>query len=149
MQKIRKYATLVSVSIISMLVGRYVFQTPKRVEIKEVIKFVEKKEEASRKNKKTVIRENKKPDGTTNTETIIVEDSTSVIKTETSFTSEKSKVVTQHKLSLGLLAIKDLPNFKNNLEYGVLVSVPVLGSISVTTMVDTTKRVGVGLSIGF
>ena len=149
MQRIKKYLTLIGVSAISLLIGKYVLQSPRKVEVREVIKFVEKKEESTRTKKKTVVREHKSPDGTTNTETVIVEDSNSTTTTDTTLTSEKTKIVSQRKLSLGLLAIKDFPKLKNDFEYGVVASIPLLGSLSAITMVDTTKRVGVGLSIEF
>ena len=52
-------------------------------------------------------------------------------------------------ITLGILALKDLDRFSDKPEFGVITSLPVLGNISVLGMVDTTKRIGIGVALEF
>jgi hypothetical protein len=140
----KKYLNYVIVGAIALLVGRFVLQPkPKTI---EVVKYVEKKEETKKTKKTTRTRERKNPDGSSQTETEVVEDSTS--NSSTTIASEKS-TSTSKGVSVGILALKDLDRFSEKLEYGAIVSVPVFGSLSVVGSVDTTKRVGLGLALEF
>jgi hypothetical protein len=140
----KKYLNYVIVGAIALLVGRFVLQPkPKTI---EVVKYVEKKEETKKTKKTTRTRERKNPDGSSQTETEIVEDSTS--NSSSTIASEKS-TSTSRGISVGILALKDLDRFSEKLEYGAVVSVPVFGSLSIIGSADTTKRVGLGLALEF
>lgn len=140
----KKYLNYVIIGVVALLVGRFVLQPkPKTI---EVVKYVEKKEETKKTKKTTRTRERKNPDGSSQTETEIVEDSTS--NSSTTIASEKS-TSTSKGVSVGILALKDLDRFSEKLEYGAVVSVPVFGSLSVMGSADTTKRIGLGLALEF
>lgn len=140
-KNIRNYTI---VAMASLLVGRFILQP--KPKIKEVIKYVEKKEETKKTKKTTRTRERKNPDGSSQTETEIVEDSTS--NSSTTIASEKTKSISKG-VSVGILALKDLDRFSNKTEFGAVVSVPVFGSLSVVGSADTTKRVGLGVALEF
>ena len=140
----KKYLNYVIIGVVALLVGRFVLQPkPKTI---EVVKYVEKKEETKKTKKTTRTRERKNPDGSSQTEIEVVEDSTS--NSSTTIASEKS-TSTSRGISVGILALKDLDRFSEKLEYGAVVSVPVFGSLSVMGSADTTKRIGLGLALEF
>lgn len=136
------------VGVSCLLIGKFVLQPKPRVETKEVVKFVEKKEEVKNTKKKTVVKKTKAPDGTINTETTIVEDSTSKIKEDV---KSESKVEFKQKrgIIVGVSALKDLAAFEEKPAFGANIAVPVFGSLLVTGSVDSTKRVGIGLALEF
>jgi hypothetical protein len=140
----KKYLNYAIIAITALLIGRFVLQPKPKV--KEVVKYVEKKEETKKTKKTTRTRETKNPDGSSQTETEVVEDSTS--NSSSTIASEKSKVISKG-VSVGILALKDLDRFSEKLEYGAVVSVPVFGSLSVIGSADTTKRVGLGIALEF
>jgi hypothetical protein len=134
------------VGIVCLLVGRFVLQP--KAEVKEVVKYVEKKEEVKKKKKTTRIREEKKPDGTTTTETEVVENDES--QTNTSIASSKeTRKKSSSGISIGVLALKDLDQFSDKTEFGVLTAIPVIGNLSLVGTADTTKRIGLGLALEF
>ena len=122
MQLIKKYTTLAIVSIISFAVGRYVLQPKTTVETKEIIKYVtvykEKKEE--KKKKKTTVTERTNPDGTKEVITVITEDDSVITNSSggTKIETESVKITSNaSRLSLSLLAIKDIPNPSRPIAY--------------------------------
>jgi hypothetical protein len=127
-------------------VGRYVL-TPKQ-EIKEVVKIVEVEKKRSETDKKTVTKETTKKDGTIIKEIVEVENTVIDSERDTRIDSSKS-TKTGSGITLGLLALKDASDLRNPVEYGALVGVPLIGNLNVIGTVDTSKRVGVGLSIEF
>lgn len=140
----KQYLNYVIVGVIALVVGRFVLQPkPKTI---EVVRYVEKKEETKKTKKITKTKERKNPDGSSQTEVEVVEDSTS--NSSSTIASEKTKVISKG-ISVGILALKDLDKFSEKLEYGAIVSVPVLGSLSIIGSADTTKRVGLGLALEF
>lgn len=140
----KQYLNYVLVGVIALVVGRFVLQPkPKTI---EVVRYVEKKEETKKTKKITKTKERKNPDGSSQTEVEVVEDSTS--NSSSTIASEKTKVISKG-ISVGILALKDLDKFSEKLEYGAIVSVPVLGSLSIIGSADTTKRVGLGLALEF
>ncbi len=140
----KQYLNYVIVGVIALVVGRFVLQPkPKTI---EVVTYVEKKEETKKTKKITKTKERKNPDGSSQTEVEVVEDSTS--NSSSTIASEKTKVISKG-ISVGILTLKDLDKFSEKLEYGAIVSVPVLGSISIIGTADTTKRVGLGLALEF
>lgn len=138
---IRNYTII---AVVALLAGRFILQPQPKV--KEVVKYVEKKEESKKTKKTTRTRERKNPDGSSQTETEVVEDSTS--NSSSTIASEKTKVISKG-ISVGVLALKDLNKFSEKIEYGAVVSVPVFGSLSVIGSADTTKRVGLGVALEF
>ena len=142
----KKYLNYAIVGVVALLVGRFILQ-PKQ-EVKEIVKYVEKKEEVKKTKKVVKIKEEKKPDGTTSSETTITEDSNTETSSSVS-SSKETSIKTGSGVSVGILALKDLDKFSEKREYGVVVSVPVSGSLSVIGSADTTKRVGLGLALEF
>lgn len=144
---IRNY-TIIAISC--LLIGRYVLQ-PKQ-QVKEVVKVVEveKRVKEEKKKTRTEIKEKKNTDGSVETVTVIVEDSATKETGSKETKLDKTLVASSGKgITLGVLAIKDVANFSNQTEVGVLTAIPVFGSISVVGTADTTKRVGLGLAMEF
>lgn len=146
----KNYKAYIIIGVSCLLIGRYVLQ-PKQ-EVKEVIKIVEveKKVKEEKKNTRTEKKETIKSDGTKETVTIIVEDSNTK-ETEERQSKVETKTVSKKGsgVSFGVLALKDLDRFSDKTEFGVLTSVPLFGNISIVGTADSTKRVGVGLSLEF
>jgi hypothetical protein len=151
---VKKYTTLLVVAISGVLVGRYVIQPKQEVKVREKIVYVEifKEKKEEKKDTTTTITETVDKDGNKSTTTVIEDKSTSVTET-TKDTKEKtdssSVTKTGHRITLGMLAIKDLPNPIKPIAYGVTVAVPIFGNINATGLVTTEKQVGVGLAIHF
>jgi hypothetical protein len=146
----KKYKNYVIVGLCCLLVGRYVLQPKATIEVKEVVKYVEKKQEATNIKKKTVKKETTRPDGSSVTETTIIEDSSSNSSSTIAESKETSKKQSSGKgVTIGVLAIKDIAEFRKSPDIGVLLSLPVIGNLSVTTMADSSKRIGLGFSLEF
>lgn len=142
----RTFKISLIVGIIAFLAGKFLTK-PKEI-TKETIKYVTIEVEKKETKKKTKIIERKNPDGRTETETEIVEDSRSERRSDTEM--ESSKVSKKGgSVSVGVLALKDLGKFSEQTHIGTVVSVPLLGSLKATSYVDSTKRVGLGLSLEF
>lgn len=138
------------VGILCFLAGKYIFPPEVKTEIKEVVKFVEKKEENKKVKTVTRIKETKSKDGSSVKDTVIVEDSSNQTTTNTDISKESVKIQKNNSgIRLGILAIKDVPNFSKNTEIGVLTSIPIFGKLSLLGSVDSTKRVGIGLALEF
>lgn len=152
--KLKNYTTLLVVAISGILIGRYIIQPKQEVKIKEKIVYVEvfKEKKEEKKNTKTTITEKVDKDGSKTITTVITDNSTTSTQTskDTKEKTDTSTVTkTGHSITLGMLAIKDLPNPTKPIAYGVTVAVPVFGSISATGLVTTEKQVGIGLAINF
>lgn len=138
------------VGTLCFLAGKYIFPPEVKTEIKEVVKFVEKKEENKKVKTVTRIKETKSRDGSSVKDTVIVEDSSNQTTTNTNISKESVKIQKNNSgIRLGILAIKDVPNFSKNTEIGVLTSIPIFGKLSLLGSVDSTKRVGIGLALEF
>ncbi len=147
MKKIRNY---IIIAISGVLVGRYVLQPKPSVQIKEVVKYVKEKEKVNKKNRKIVVVETKKPDGSSTKETVITEGTETVVSTTVNKDSEiSSKTEYSKGITFGVLAVSDVAQFRKNPDVGFILSVPVIGNLSFVTTGDTSKRIGVGLSLEF
>lgn len=147
MKKIRNY---IIIAISGVLVGRYVLQPKPSVQIKEVVKYVKEKEKVNKKNRKIVVVETKKPDGSSTKETVITEGTETVVSTTVNEDSEiSSKTEYSKGITFGVLAVSDVAQFRKNPDVGFILSVPVVGNLSFVTTGDTSKRIGVGLSLEF
>lgn len=147
MKKIRNY---IIIAISGVLVGRYVLQPKPSVQIKEVVKYVKEKEKVNKKNRKIVVVETKKPDGSSTKETVITEGTETVVSTTVNEDSEiSSKTEYSKGITFGVLAVSDVAQFRKNPDVGFILSVPVIGNLSFVTTGDTSKRIGVGLSLEF
>lgn len=146
----KNYKTYIIVGVSCLLIGRYVLQ-PKQ-QVKEVIKVVEVEKKVKEENKKTRTekKETVKPDGSKETVVVIIEETKTKESEEKKSEVDKKLVAKSGTgITIGILALKDLDRFSNKTELGVLTKVPVIGNISVVGTIDTTKRVGVGLSLEF
>lgn len=142
--KIFKISLLVG--IIAFFCGKFLTK-PKEI-IKETIKYVTVEIEKKETKKRTKIVKVKKPDGTTETETEIIEDSRSESKKDT--TVDSSKITKRGgSVSIGVLALKDLEKFSEQTHIGATISIPLIGSLKATSYLDSTKRFGLGLSLEF
>ncbi len=146
MKIMSKYKNILVVSICSFLAG-YLLVSPKE-KIKEVTKYVTVEVEKKQTKKTTRIKETTGTDGSTIKDTTIVEDSTSETSRNTSFSSERSKDRSKG-VSLGLLALKDIDRFSEKTHIGAVVSVPIIGKVSLIGSLDSTQRVGLGVSLEF
>ena len=120
-----------------------------KTETKEVVKFVEKKEE--RKNVVVITDKVTKPDGTVieHTET---KDKTE-INTDTNIniakdTKTESTQIRDSGLSIQALAITKLDDF-NNREYGVLVKKRIVGNISASALATHKGTIGIAVGLDF
>lgn len=145
----KKYLNYAIIAISGLLVGRYILQPKQRVEIKEVVKYVENKQESQNKKTTTVKKETINSDGSSVTETVTTEDSSSSSKSEVALSKETSKKLSSRSISFGVLAVSDISSFRKKQDVGVLLVVPIIGNLSVAATADTSNRVGVGLSVEF
>ena len=145
----KQIAYYIGIAIAGVLIGRYVIQ-PKQ-EVKQVVKIVEVERNVKEEKKtiKTRVKEITKKDGTKEIVTDIVEESGSkeVTSKDTKIAS-KSVSKTKAGISIGVLALKDLGNFKET-HVGIVGLVPVFGSLKAVVSGDSSKRVGVGLALEF
>ena len=147
----KNYKSYIFIAISCLLVGRYVLQPKATIQIKEVTKYVEKKQVKEDKRKTTKVVSTTKKDGTVVKEVTVVEDT----KRNTNSNSKLDKTAEVKKttgsgITLGMLAIKDLDSsLSDKPEVGVLAVVPIFGRLSLVGTLDTGKRVGVGLAVEF
>lgn len=146
MKSLKNYLLLVVIALTSFFVGHYIV-APKK-EIKEVVKYVTVEVEKKQTKKTTRVSETKKPDGTTSTETTIVEETSSNTSTSTS-SSKETYIASKRGLIIGVSALKDLDRFQDKTQVGATIVVPVIGNLFVTGSLDTSKRVGLGLALEF
>lgn len=146
----KKYINYGIIAAVSILIGRYVLQPKQEVKTVEVIKYIEKKQESSNTNRTTTTRETTNPDGTRVTETTTTETSNSQTSTNISSSQERQITASSKKgISFGILAIKDFPKFEKSYDYGIIATIPLVGNLSISTLADTSKRIGIGLSLEF
>jgi hypothetical protein len=146
MKNLKTYSIIGLISVGSFLIGRYVV-SPKK-EIKEVIKYVTVEVEKKQTKKTTKVSETKRPDGTTNTETTVVEETASTKNTSTTG-SKETYIASKRGLIVGISALKDLDKFQEKTQVGANVAVPIIGNLFVTGSLDTSKRVGLGIALEF
>lgn len=147
MKNLRNY-TIIAIS--GILIGRYVLQPKPTVQIKEVVKYVKEKEKVNKKNRRVVVVETKKPDGSSTKETVITEGSETVVSTTVNKDSKSSsKVEYTRGISFGVLAVSNVAEFRKNPDFGFVLTVPVIGNLSFVTTGDTSRRVGVGIALEF
>jgi hypothetical protein len=150
MNKIKLISGFILVGIVGLFVGRY-FTKPKE-KIKEVVKIVEVEKIVKVETKKTTtrIRETVRKDGTKETETVIVEDSTKKESETKENKLEASKEITKgFGVTLGLLALKDIDRFSEKTHVGAIAAVPLIGNIKILSSIDTSRRFGIGLALEF
>jgi len=147
-QYINKITIITAISC--LLIGRYVLQP--RQKIKEVVKVVEVEKYVKEEKKKTrtETKEVIKPDGSKETNTVVVEDTASKENGSTETKIDKKVSTKQGSgITVGVMALKDVEYFSDKTELGVLMAVPVFGNVSVIGTGDTTKRIGLGLAMEF
>lgn len=150
MKRIKKHSKTILIAVSCLLVGKYVLQPKQEIKIIEVVKYIEKKQESSNTKKTTKVKETKNPDGTFTTETTISEDYSSNSSSSVASSRETAKVISRGRaISFGILAIKDTTNFNKQADYGIVATTPIFGSLAITTMFDTSKRIGLGVSLEF
>lgn len=140
----KQILTLILVGVSSFFAGKYLF--PPQPEIKEVTKTVTIEKIVEKRNVVKTVKVTEKPDGTKVTETTEKDKSIIIDNTDTR-TATKTEVKTT-KITLGMLALKDLDNFKNT-EFGATVTVPLFGNIKAQAIGTTGKQIGVGLAWEF
>jgi hypothetical protein len=130
--------------LVGVLIGYIAIPKKKEIQIKEVVKIVEK--EVEKKNKHTTINKKKDKDGNETTTIDITEDTTKTTDKQSESKTEIAK--TEGKgVGVGLYAITE---FKlKQPDYGVLVDIPVTSKLSVIASGDTAKRVALGLKLEF
>jgi len=146
MKSLKNYLVIGIVAIASFFVGHCVI-SPKK-EVKEVIKYVTVEVEKKQTKKTTRVSETKRPDGTTNTETTVVEE-TSSDKTTSTSGSKETYIASKRGLIVGISALKDLDRFQEKTQVGANIAIPIIGNLFVTGSLDTSKRVGLGIALEF
>jgi len=130
--------------LIGVLVGYLVLPKKKEIQIKEVVKIVEK--EVEKKNKHTTINKKKDKDGNETTTIDITEDTTKTTDKQSETKTEIAK--TEGKgVGVGIYAISEI-KFKQP-DYGILVDVPITSKLSIIASGDTAKRIGLGVKVEF
>lgn len=143
--RIKSLKYVIASAVAGLLVGRFIMQPPVKIETKEVVKYVEKKEENKKKN--VVIIERKNTDGSIEKRTEIKEDSKSV--TDSKLDSSKQQSIKKGAgVTVGVLALKQLST-DSQLQYGMSVTVPVYGPVKLQGLGTTDKHVGIGVAIEF
>jgi hypothetical protein len=139
--------------VVALLVGRFALQPKGKTETRVVEKVIERVVTVEKTNKKadTKIIEKKNVDGSIETVTVIHEDTTTQKDSQTDTKTEKSSThsASSRGVAVGLIALEQIGNFKSTPEFGVTVSAPVFGSVSVTGLATLDKRVGLGISVEF
>ena len=153
LDKIKDNKNCIIAIIIALLIGRFALQPKAKIETKVVEKLVEKIVEVEKTNKKvnTKIVEKKNKDGSSETVTVINEDTTIQKDSQTDIKMEKTAVHTESNrgISLGIMALEQVGNFKPTPEFGITAAFPIFGSVSVTALATTEKRIGLGISVEF
>jgi hypothetical protein len=142
----KTFKVSIIVGIIAFFAGK--FLTKPKTKTVEVIKYVTIEVEKKKTKTTTSVKEKVNADGSSTKDTTIVEESSSEKNSNTTIASEKRKVQ-GNSVSVGILALKDLGEFSKDTHIGTVISVPVFGSIKATSYIDSTKRVGLGLTIDF
>lgn len=148
MNKLKLLSSFIVVGALGVLVGRYVLKPKQKT--KEVVKVVEVEKVVKVENKKvtTKIKETVKKDGTKETETTIVEDSSKKEVGTIESRQEVSKTVESgSRITLGLLALKEIDRFSEKTHVGFIAAVPLIGNLKVISSLDTSRRVGIGLAL--
>lgn len=151
-----KFAIVAGLSLLCFALGRYT--VPEKVKIETKIVEVEKKTKSDKKevvrHRETTTTEVTRPDGTKEKTIVVVED------TESKSTSKESDKITKKEtdkkevtrsgspVTIAALAGVKLGSF-TDIDYGVSVSKPILGPISIGAFGFTSRRLGVqiGLSL--
>jgi phosphoenolpyruvate-protein kinase (PTS system EI component) len=122
------------------------FATPTKIKTETVVKTETVKVEG----KTRIVYRNKvtKPDGTI-TESEVEKEDTNTREESKSVAESKSTVSKDAGAIISILAIVDSTDIAGQREYGLNVSKRVLGSLTVTGLVTTDKRLGVGLGWSF
>lgn len=146
----KKYIVLAF--IIGGVLGRVLIP---KVQVQEVIRYqkVSIEQKQQEKNKTVVIVETKNPDGSSTKQTTInTNDKTNIKKEDNTIKDNVYNKTSSYKgVAVGLFISKDMNKniLTNRTEYGIITSVPVIGNLSVTGLLTTDKKIGVGLSIEF
>lgn len=150
MRFIKDNVKIIIIGLSCLLVGKFVLQDDPIVVEKEVIVYKESTQSSSQSKKTTTTKEEKKPDGSSTTETTVTEETSNQSSTEVAVDRTTSRETSKaSKVTVGILALKDLDQFSKNTHIGILTKAPLVGNLSVIGSFDTTKRVGLGLSLEF
>ena len=145
-----KQKALIGLTVVSISFGAGFFAKPAKVktEIREVVKTVTLKEEAKIKLVyRTVVTS---PDGTKTETESSREDTNTKENSSNESTKIASKEVTRDiGLSLQALTIVNINDISANREYGLVVKKRVFSNISISALVTTDKKVGLGLGVDF
>jgi hypothetical protein len=144
MTTLNKIILLIISLAISFSIGY--FATPTKIETKTIVKTETVKVEG----KTRIVYRNKitKPDGTV-TENEVEKEDTNTREETKSLAESKTIVSNDTGATLSILAIVDSNNIARLREYGLSVSKRVLGSLTVTGLVTTDKKIGAGLGWSF
>lgn len=150
MQFLKDNKKLIIIGVSCLLIGRYVLKQDPVIVEKEVIVYREKSQTTSQSRRTTTTTEEKRPDGSSTTETTTTEETSNNSSTEVAIDRTTTKETSKgSKITVGVLALKDLDHFSKNTHIGVLTKAPLIGNLSIIGSVDTTKRVGLGLALEF
>lgn len=141
---------LIIIGVSCLLIGRYVLKQDPVIVEKEVIVYKEKSQTTSQSRRTTTSQQENRPDGSSTTVITTTEETSNDSSTEVAIDRTTTKETSKgSKITVGVLALKDLDHFSKNTHIGVLTKVPLIGNLSIIGSVDTTKRVGLGLALEF
>ena len=152
MKTLQQFKLPIIAFVLGAILGRTVIP---KTEIKEVVRYqkvIEQQKEQDKK-KTVVIVEKKNTDGSSTKETTIKEDTQTNTKSDTKIVDkmDNTKIQSNSQVTVGILALSEIN--KNILtkspNYGIIIGVPVVNFVSVTGLLTTDKKIGIGLSIQF
>ena len=133
------------VAVLAFLAGKYLF--PPKPEIKETAKTVTVEKIVERRNVEKTTRVTEKPDGTKVTETT-EKDRSIIVDNSSSKSQTKTEIKGSAKITLGLLAIKNVEHFRDT-DFAATVTVPLFGNLKAQALGTTNKQIGLGLALEF
>ena len=142
----KQFGIITIIALSSFAAGKYLF--PPKAEVKEVVKYVQVEKKEEKKNKVIVKKEVKKPDGTVITDTTETEYTQTNTDTSTKIDSQKI-AKSASKITLGVLALKNVEKFSDKTEFAATVTVPLFGAVRAQAIGTTDKKVGLGLALDF
>jgi flagellar biosynthesis protein FliP len=147
------FKTLINYTVVGIcgaIIGYFFIQPKTKIIEKEKLVYVEKKEEKKDSKVTTIIREEKKPDGTIITDTTKTEETKTETKTEVAVQKEKTKKTENNSgVIIGAMIMDELNDLKSKDDYGILVAIPIAKRAYLFSTMDTQKRFGVGLALEF
>lgn len=132
---------------VGLAVGYFLLPHKTKIEPREVVKTVVQEVVKVKTDVRTRTVTVKVPGGTETTTTETVDNSTTDTALNLTQNTEKTQVVSQNGVSIGIFAIGELKLQKP--DYGLLVDIPIASHASIFITGDTAKRIAAGIRVQF